>query len=1240
MSDDNRTSVIDFTDPTFYQTIVEQARDIILVVAADGWILDANQTAVNTYGYTRDELRRVNIGALRAPEQRLVAERLLKRAWQQRGVLFRTVHIRKNGEQFPVEISTRRVAFAGGEALVSVVRDITETFAMEKAFRDSEEKARQQKMELYAANQQLNAAHQQIVASEEELRLQLDELIVREQAIRRQNALLKALHQTTLDIMQSRGLGDVLRQLTSAASELLETPHAFISLIDEEKSVFRRMVGLGYYASDAVKEISTACGLAGQVYKTGELVVIDDYSRWEDRQPSPFSDKLRNAVQVPLKAGDKVIGTFGLVHLDPDRKFAAEEISLLQRFGDLASIAIANAQLVSSLRRSEQELQQKHQDLTATHEELIASEEELKEQLAELLLREQAIRRQNGLLKSLHQTTLAIMDNLDLDDVLRQIITSAGELLETPHGFVRLVDEEQGIFSSTVGLGHYAGYSGRGSKLTEGLSGQAYKTGEIIVIDDYSIWKNRLPGAFFDRVHNIVHVPLKSGDTVVGTLGLAILDPVRKFTADEISLLQRFGDLASIAITNAQLLASLRRSEQNLQQKHQDLTAAHEELVASEEELKQQFDELITKEDRIHRQNIVLTSLHETALGLMHRRELDDVLKMIITSATELLSTVDGFICLVDPEQEVFVRKVAVGRFSADMERRSTLTAGLLGQAYTSGQLAAIDHYSDWEHRFPGPLFDNLHLFVVVPLKIGERVIGALGLTFSQPGRTLADHERTLLQRFGDLAAMSLDTATLIESYRRTIQDNKRAAEALRKSQAGNQALINAIPDAMFIIKSDGTFVDYKATHEQLFVLPDGFLGKTVAEIFPAEIAEKTMQSIGLALKTGDTQIFEYQLLFRGKLEHYEARLVASGEEEILAICRNITDRKAMEEEMKRLSLHDSLTGLYNRAFFEEQMKRLQTVRDAGAGLIVCDVDGLKIVNDSLGHAMGDIILKAVATILRDSFRTGDLVARIGGDEFAVLIPAATTLEFEAACRRIRDKVDKYNTDNSTVPISLSLGFAVSHPGAADMNALFKEADNNMYREKLHRQQSARSSIVQALMKALEARDFITEGHGDRLGDLVDTFARSLGLPENAVADLRLLARFHDIGKVGIPDSILFKADRLTDEEWLIMRRHCEIGYRIAMSAPDLAPIADWILRHQEWWNGQGYPLGIAGQDIPLACRILALADAYDAMTNDRPYRKAMTHEEARAAIRECAGSQFDPHLATLFLEMLGKEAG
>ncbi|MFZ5645869.1 MAG: PAS domain S-box protein [Bacillota bacterium] len=356
-----------------------------------------------------------------------------------------------------------------------------------------------------------------------------------------------------------------------------------------------------------------------------------------------------------------------------------------------------------------------------------------------------------------------------------------------------------------------------------------------------------------------------------------------------------------------------------------------------------------------------------------------------------------------------------------------------------------------------------------------------------------------------------------------------------------------------------------------------------------------------------------------------------------VCIVEDITERRLAEEQLKYMSFHDSLTGLYNRAYFEQEMARLESGRHYPAGIIVCDVDGLKLVNDTLGHDKGDDILVAAAGVIRDSFRGSDVIARIGGDEFAVLLPNSSRIVVEDSYKRIKNAVETHNRWNKDLPLSMSVGFAISGDSAVKLSDVFKEADNCMYREKLHSSQSARSSIVQTLMKALEARDFITEGHADRLQDLVASLGNVLRLPDRKISDLRLLAQFHDIGKVGIPDRILFKSGPLTPNEWMEMQRHCEIGHRIALSAPDLVPVADWILKHHECWDGNGYPLGLKGEDIPLECRILALADAYDAMTSDRPYRSAMSHVDAMSELRKCAGTQFDPNLFLKFEEVMEK---
>lgn len=352
-------------------------------------------------------------------------------------------------------------------------------------------------------------------------------------------------------------------------------------------------------------------------------------------------------------------------------------------------------------------------------------------------------------------------------------------------------------------------------------------------------------------------------------------------------------------------------------------------------------------------------------------------------------------------------------------------------------------------------------------------------------------------------------------------------------------------------------------------------------------------------------------------------------------VARDVTLRKEAEDYIRFISLHDSLTGLHNRTYFEKEMLTLEGAECLPVGLMICDLDGLKFINDTLGHKTGDALLLKAAQILQDSCNEEITKARIGGDEFALLFKCCSRSQVESTYFQIKKAAAEHSLSTPDLPIAISIGFAVRNDATLSMSDLFREADNNMYREKLHSQKSGHSGLISSLMQALRERDFITGGHVERMEHLAIRLGQTLGISGSQLHDLRLFTRFHDIGKVGIPDSILLKPGPLEPEEWDSMKRHCEIGYRIARAAADLQPVAEWILKHHEWWNGEGYPLGLKGEEIPLECRIIALVDAYDAMTSERPYRQAMTREAALEELRRCSGTQFDPHLVHILCQII-----
>ena len=353
----------------------------------------------------------------------------------------------------------------------------------------------------------------------------------------------------------------------------------------------------------------------------------------------------------------------------------------------------------------------------------------------------------------------------------------------------------------------------------------------------------------------------------------------------------------------------------------------------------------------------------------------------------------------------------------------------------------------------------------------------------------------------------------------------------------------------------------------------------------------------------------------------------------------DITKRKQTEERLKYLSFHDQLTGVYNRAYLENEMKRLNKSREYPVAIISIDVDGLKLVNDAHGHEFGDKLLIQCVALLQETLRKSDILARYGGDEFVAFLPRTDYQTGSKIVARIREKIEKHNLQKQDqLPLSFSMGMAIAEDAEKEIASAFKEADDLMYLDKMKKDVSARSQIIRSLMATMKERAFIKNGHFHRLENLCRLVGEKVQLSAKQLSDLALLAQVHDLGKVGIPDHILFKPSPLTEEEWKIMRKHPENGNRIARASIDLAEIADLILKHRERWDGKGYPLGLKGREIPIECRILAIVDAYDAMINYRPYRKAMSIAEAKKEITTCAGTQFDPDLVEVFLEVLDSD--
>ncbi|EPY2301692.1 diguanylate cyclase [Clostridium sporogenes] len=473
------------------------------------------------------------------------------------------------------------------------------------------------------------------------------------------------------------------------------------------------------------------------------------------------------------------------------------------------------------------------------------------------------------------------------------------------------------------------------------------------------------------------------------------------------------------------------------------------------------------------------------------------------------------------------------------------------------------------------------------------------------------------------------------------ITERKFAEKALKNSEYNFRNIFESSSDPI-LITLDNKIIDCNLAMIELlgYDSKSSILHKNPVQFSPEKqpngesSKEKALEVYKITMKNGKYKFEWWFKRIDGTLLPAEVMMTTilhNGKKVFHSLCRDIRERKEMENKLEYLSYHDQLTGLYNRRFFEKELKRLDVEKNLPLTIVMADVNGLKLVNDSFGHATGDELLEKVSEVIKKGCRSNDIIARFGGDEFVILLPKTDIYETEQIVKNINTLALKETV--SAVNISISFGYETKKKEGEKIEEILKKAEDYMYKKKLFESPSMRGKTIGAILSTLHEKNKREEEHSHRVSMLCQDMGHALRLTESETEELKTIGLLHDIGKIAIEENILNKREELTKDEWQEIKRHPEIGYRILNTVNDMLEIAEYVLYHHERWDGKGYPKGLKGEEIPLQSRIITIVDAYDAMTSQRSYRNALPEEIAIEELKINSGTQFDPELVRIFIE-------
>jgi len=491
----------------------------------------------------------------------------------------------------------------------------------------------------------------------------------------------------------------------------------------------------------------------------------------------------------------------------------------------------------------------------------------------------------------------------------------------------------------------------------------------------------------------------------------------------------------------------------------------------------------------------------------------------------------------------------------------------------------------------------------------------------------------------GFLEARQAFNNLLDETINYQHQAVQHSEELLLRNQKYNLLLDSAM-DIVFEMDDQFRYVEVYGRGLQLFNLKEkDMIGKTFKEIFGSNLGDEREKHLQNALK-GLKSVYSWKYTNNGEDVYLETVVspLYDAENEIMGIVgvtRDITEQEIRYNEMVHTSNHDYLTGLYNRRYYIQMLEELDSKRVYPFSVINIDFNGLKIINDAYGHAAGDQALIRTAELLLENSPKDYIVSRVSGDEFTIIMPKSDKQTTDIFISDLNKRFSNEYIGN--IELSIAIGYYVKHDSSIDVDEVRKLAENDMFRHKITERKSVKNKAISAILKTLTEKYEAERIHSNRVSEISVQIGEALNLTNEELKELKIAAMFHDIGKISIPDDIINKPGKLTPDEYDILKSHTEVGYEILRAADEYSQLAIHASSHHERYDGKGYPNGLVGNQIPYFSRIIAIADSYEAMTSDRPYRSRMSDDYAADEIVRYAGTQFDPELARVFVELVLK---